>query len=192
MTRKTEIDVDTLKYSKGVGKSLPHFAHLFSPRARLIRSNILTILLEAKAKRTIRRREEKLILVLNKIEYCKKELEETRKLFEEKLKELQQKKERGSYDHFIMIIIQVKERALKKFLDKLEVEKKQLIDTTAEDNWAFIQKLIAFRSQDEQVDKVSKADAGDVLAISSIIAGAMDKQKELNEKNNGEKIKEKG
>ncbi|MHA1197384.1 MAG: hypothetical protein ACTSSM_14970 [Promethearchaeota archaeon] len=61
----------------------------------------------------------------------------------------------------------------------LETKAKSISDEQANLRYLFILRLITMRAQDEQVSRISAADAADALAMSSLISGSMSKQKQL-------------
>jgi hypothetical protein len=48
--------------------------------------------------------------------------------------------------------------------------------------WAFVLRFITFRQQDQQVSRISTLDAADALTSTSLISGALAKQKEIVER----------
>jgi len=52
-------------------------------------------------------------------------------------------------------------------------------DVQAQQRYAFILKFITLRAQDEQVSRISAADAADSLVMSSLISGSISKQQQI-------------
>lgn len=71
-TKKTSLDKDVIQYSESLGESQPHTAQLYATKARKLRSNFLTLLLEKEA---IAARNNRLLKQKTVPEWCAKELQ---------------------------------------------------------------------------------------------------------------------